>query len=155
MSHVASVKCFVQDLDGLERVAKDLGFELVRDAKTYAWFGRWVNDFRGAQAAVDNGHRPEDFGKCVHKLRRVDHRDGMYEIGVVNRVDGKPGFELVYDNWSSGGAAIEAKAGKGLVTLKNAIAEDVTSLALKRKGYRVVRTVDAKTGAIKLTGMKG
>lgn len=154
MSHVASVKCFVQDLDALERVAADLGFELVRGASSYAWYGRWVNDFRGDTAAVDNGHKPEDFGKCAHKLRRKDHKPGMYEIGVVARVDGKPGYELLYDNWSTGGRAVEEKAGKGLTKLKNALAEDVTYTALTRQGYRVSRTVDATTGAIKLTATK-
>ena len=154
MSHVASVKCFVTDLNALEAVAKKLGMELVRDAKTYAWFGSWVGDFRGSTAAVDNGHRPEDFGKCVHKLRRADHQQGMYEIGVVARVDGKPGFELVYDNWGSGGAAIETKCGKGLATLKNELAAEVTLRTMIRQGYRVTRSVDTKTGAIVMTATK-
>jgi len=68
MSNVASVKCYVTDLSALEAVAKKLGFELVRDAKSYAWFGQWVGDFRGSTAAVDTGHKPEDFAQCVLKL---------------------------------------------------------------------------------------
>jgi hypothetical protein len=154
MSHVASVKAYVQDLDALERVANELGFELVRDAKTYEWYGTWVNDFRGAGAAVDNGHDPKNFGKCVHKLRRKDHKSGAYEIGVVNRVDGKPGYELLYDNWSTGGRAVEELAGVGLTKLKQGVATDVTARLLRKKGYRVKVTTDAKTGKRRVIGVK-
>lgn len=153
ISHVASVKCFVQDLDALARVADTLGFELVRDAETYAWYGTWVNDFRGERAAVDQGYDPSTFGKCLHKLRRKDGMSGAYEIGVVARVDGQPGFELLYDNWGVGGRAIETLAGKNLVGLKGALAEDVTMRMLMRKGYRVKRTVGTD-GKIKLIGVK-
>ena len=153
MSHVASVKCYVQDLDALASVADRLGFELVRDAKTYAWFGQWVGDFRGSTAAVDNGHRPEDFGKCLHKLRRKDARAGDYEIGVVARPDGQPGYELVYDNWSVGGSRVEELAGRGLSKLKDEIACEVSTRIMRRKGYRVSRTVNQQ-GAIVLNCSK-
>lgn len=153
MSHVASVKCYVVDLDALEAVAKDLGFELVRGAESYAWWGHWVNDFSGGVAAVSNGHDPKTFGTCKHKLRRADHHEGMYEIGLVPRLDGKPGFELLYDNYGTGGHAIEQKAGKNLVTLKTELAAAVTMRTMAREGWRVQRTVDAK-GAVKITATK-
>lgn len=164
MSHIASVKCYVQDLDTLESVASKMGFELVRGATTYAWYGRFVGDYATGDAAVANGHAPETFGKCLHKLRRKDHRagtsvgEGDYEIGLVARPDGKLGYELVYDNWSynehMGGARIEALAGKGLVGLKNALAEEVTMRQFRRMGLRnVQRTVDA-AGQIKITASR-
>jgi hypothetical protein len=141
MSHVASVECFVTDLDALKSAADRLGFDLVQ-ATTYKWYGTWVNDFRGGVAAVSNGHDPKNFGKCDGwKLRRKDHKDGMYEVGLVNRVDGQPGFELLYDNWSSGGRAIEERAGKNLETLKNELAAEVTMRIMARQGYRITRTV--------------
>lgn len=153
MSHVASVKCYVTDLEALKAVADRMGFELVLNAKTYAWYGQWVGDFRGATAAVDNGHKPEDFGKCIHKLRRKDHKAGDYEIGVVARPDGQPGYELVYDNWGGSGRRIEELAGKGLKTIKDEIAAEVSTRIMRRKGYRVTRTTNA-AGAIVLTCAK-
>lgn len=151
MSHVASVKAYVTDLEILDKVAGDLGLELVRNVDTYAWFGRWVGDYSGGVAAVSNGHDPKTFGTCQHKLRRKDHQPGDYEIGLVPRLDGGPGWELLYDNWGSGGARIEQLAGKNLGALKNEISAAVSARILARKGYRVSRTVDAN-GVIKITG---
>lgn len=153
MSHVASVKAFVQDLDALASVADRLGLELVKHATTYAWYGAWVNDFRGANAAVDNGHDPANFGKCVHKLRRKDHAAGDYEIGLVPRLDGKPGYEMVYDNWGGGGRRIEQCAGKGLGALKQAMAQEVSLRIMRRQGYRVTSTT-AADGRIVMTCTK-
>lgn len=152
MSHVASVKAYVVDLDALEKVCDDLGLELVRDAHSYKWYGRWVNDYRGAQAAVDNGHDPKTFGKCVHKIRRKDGQG--YEIGLVNRLDGEAGFEMVYDNWGAGGTAIEALAGERLQTLKKALSVEVTTRIMRRQGCRVLQTVDVKTGKLKIQGIR-
>lgn len=152
MSHVASVKAYVTDLVALAAVCAALGLELVLNADTYKWYGRWVNDFRGAEAAVDNGHDPKNFGKCVHKIRRKDGQG--YEIGLVARLDGEPGFEMIYDNWGAGGRAIEELAGKGLTTLKKALSTEVTTRIMRRQGYRVIQTVDAKTGKLKVQGIR-
>lgn len=154
MSHVASVQCYVQDLDALEAVAARLGLELVRGATSYAWFGTWVGDFRGDRAAVSNGHDPKTFGTSVHKLRRQDHRQGDYEIGLVPRLDGQPGFELLFDNWGHGGRRIQEKAGKDLLTLKNELAAETTQRILARQGYRWRRSVNAATGDIVITATK-
>lgn len=153
MSHVASVKCYVTDLDVLDAVASRMGLELVRNATSYKWFGNWVGDFRGDTAAVSNGHDPSTFGKSLHKLRRKDHREGDYEIGLVARLDGQAGYELLYDNWGSGGRRIEERAGRGLKTLKDELTAEVTTRQLARKGYRVSRSVNA-SGQIVIAGSK-
>lgn len=152
MSHVASVECYVTDLEALEAAADGLGFTLVRNATTYAWYGRWMNDFNESHAAVTRGHDPKTFGTCVHKLRRKNHQAGDYEIGLVPRLDGKPGFELIYDNWGNGGRQVEALAGKNLSELKRQIAAEVSTRVMQRQGYRVSRTtVDGK---IRLTATR-
>lgn len=152
MSHVASVKAYVTDLDALAKCCEDLGLELVLGATEYKWYGRWVNDFRGAQAAVDNGHDPKNFGKCLHKIRRKDGQG--YEIGLVSRLDGEPGFEMIYDNWGAGGQAIEALAGERLTVLKKALSVEVTTRIMRRQGYRVVQSIDAKTGKLRVQGVR-
>lgn len=152
MSHVAAVNCYVTDLDDLEAVADRLGFKLVRGATSYAWFGRWMNDYNATTAAVTQGFDPKTFGTCEHKLTLKDHRAGDYEIGLVERRDGQPGWEMLYDNWSTGGARIHERAGRNLETMKNELLAESSMRVMKRKGYRVTRTV--ADGKIKLTATK-
>ena len=99
------------------------------------------------------GHDPKDFGKCQHALRLQDRRSDDYEIGLVPRVDGQPGFELLYDNFASYGRRLEAKAGPELVTLKNEIATAASLRTLQRAGYRVHRTV-TESGEIQLLAQR-
>ncbi len=151
MSHVASVELFVTDLDALEVAAERLGLVLERGATTYHWYGSWQNDYHAQEAAVRNGHDPKSFGKCEHKLRRADGQG--YEIGLVPRVDGGSGWELIYDNWGSGGRLIHDAAGVGLVGLKDEIAAEVSTRILQRKGYRVTRSKNA-AGELQLTARR-
>ena len=137
MSHVASVDCFVTDLAALRTVAERLGFDLVEGAKTYAWYGRFMNDSRAF-----GKHDPKTFGTCEHKLRAKDHQSGDYEIGLVRRLDGEPGWELLYDEWGPG-QKLHAKAGNRLATLKDELAAEVSTRAMQRQGWRVRRTVTA------------
>lgn len=154
MSHVVAVKAFVTDLDILAVVADTLGFEFVRDATTHAWYGRYVGDFDGATAAASNGHKPEHFGTCLHKLRRKDHERGDYEIGVVARVDGGTGFELVYDSWGQSGKRIEQLAGKNLTALKQELSLATAARQLMKQGYRVVRSINHANGLPMIAGMR-
>lgn len=149
MSHIASVQCFVTDLDALDAVASRLGMVLERGATTYAWFGRDMGD---SQLAA--GHNRATFGTCLHKLRRADAAVGDYEIGLVARVDGKPGYEMLYDQWGHGGQRIAAVAGANLVTLKSELAAEVSTRLLARQGFRITRT-QAADGSIKLTATGG
>lgn len=136
MSHVATVKCYVQSLDDTAAAAKALGFVLVRNVTAFAVHGYDVPP------------------NCEHKLQLADHKAGDYEIGLVKRTDGKAGWELFYNNWGQGGQRLHEKAGPGLNKLKSAIAEQVTRRILARQGYRIARTVNASTGAIELTATK-
>lgn len=152
MSHVAAVKAYVTDLDACAAACEEVGLELVLNQNSYRWFGQWVNDYSGGVAAVSNGHDPKTFGQCVHAIRVKNGAGHEYEIGLVPRLDGGPGFELLYDNWC-GGNGLEAKAGKGLVELKRAISRVVTTRHLQRQGYRVTRRVDER-GRIHIGGIK-
>jgi hypothetical protein len=154
MSHMVSVECFVEDnLTTLETVANTLGLVLDKNVSTFKWYGQWVNDFSGQTAAVTNGHDPKTFGQCVHKLRRADANANDYEIGLVRRLDGQPGYELVYDNWGTGGRRIEELAGKNLGTLKDELLTEAAIRVQARAGYRAIRS-KAADGAIELTFIK-
>lgn len=93
------------------------------------------------------GMTAEDLGKCSHVLR-VKGNSSAYEIGVVRRRDGRPGFSLVFDFWGSNGRALEQKAGsKCGALLQEYSAAVVTKNA---RGYSVTRE-RAADGTLRLT----
>lgn len=129
MSHIGTVECFVTDLGDVRAALAHLpGLELVENRSSYkSYYGQSGNGRDGAT--------------CEHVIRRVDGKG--YEIGIIRRLDGAPGWELQYDSWSSGGAALHEIAGVGLATLKDEIAAATSMRILQRKGYRIARTRNA------------
>jgi hypothetical protein len=137
MSHVATGKCRIFDLDALEQAASAVGLELVRDQKTYKWFGAFLNDSQVGRDAVKQGARPADFGKCEHALRLKDHKPGDYEIGIKPALDGK-GYRLEYDQWGHSGRKLAAAVGgTDAEKLQDQYNLAVAMRSLVRQGYRV------------------
>lgn len=64
------------------------------DKQTFAWYGRFMND-----SPIPEGMDPEDYGKC---LWAAAFPDSEYEVGVIKALNGKPGFQLVWDEWGPG-----------------------------------------------------
>lgn len=89
MSHVATIDLEVKDLDALEQAAKRLGMVFHRGKPDYRWWGRHEGDF-----PLPAGFSEDDLGKCEHVLA---HPNAEYEIGIVRRRDGRPGFTLLWD----------------------------------------------------------
>jgi hypothetical protein len=143
MSHVVNIDFTIKDLAALEHACKSLGMELVRDQKTFKWFGRHVGDY-----PLPAGFKAEDMGKCDHALR-VKGNPNAYEIGLVQRRDGVPGFTLMYD-FFVGGKGLEAKVGKGCQKLRQEYAASVSTLQASRMGLRAHRTVE-QDGSIRIT----
>lgn len=120
MSHIATVKLDVKDLDALAEAAGRCGLELARDQKTYRWYRR----------------RPKG---CDHAIRIPEgpqkSRDA-YEIGVVKRDDGT--YELKWDPFAGGFGLVE-RAGRNCDALKQAYATVVAKKQLQRQaqGFRV------------------
>lgn len=93
MSHVIRCKGLgLRNLEALKKAAEDLGGQLV-EAKTYRWFGRYVND-----SPLPEGIAAEDLGKCDFKITFPD-MPRAYEIGVLQRGNE---LELLYDYWAGG-----------------------------------------------------
>lgn len=152
MSHVAEGACKILDLNDLETAANQLGFELVRDQKTYKWYGSWLNDWRDPQrAAALKGHDPKTFGQSEHALRLKNAQPGDYEIGVVKARDGV-GYELVYDVFGSG-KKLETAGGVGLMKLADEYNVTVAHRTLIKQGHRVRRVVTTD-GQIQLIATK-
>ena len=152
MSHVATVDLEIRDLDALAEAAKRVGLELVRDQHTYRWYGRSVGDF-----PLPEGFTEDDLGKCEHALRippgEATHARKPYEIGVVKRRDGRPGFVLQWDFYA-GGYGMQERAGNDCATLRQAYATVVAAKQLRRQGYAVTETTNAD-GAIILQARGG
>lgn len=133
MSHVVNLSVCINSLDALEAAAKSIGLELVRDQTSYRWFGRSVGDY-----PIPEGFTAADMGKCEHALR-IPGRPGAYEIGVVRRRDGKPGYLLQWDFWN-GGYGLEKVAGKDCRNLTTAYNKEVIRRRALAQGKRVLKT---------------
>jgi hypothetical protein len=112
MSHLVDGDCSITNLDALDAACGKLGLELIRNQATYKWFGRFVGD-----SPLPPGLKIEDLGKCEHAIRIKGAPADAYEIGLVRRRDGQPGWTLAFDSWGHHGRALEKVAGKGLRTL--------------------------------------
>jgi len=142
MSHVTAVETIFEDLDAAEQACKPLGLELARGQKTYKWFGSWVNDYHGDDAAYKHGIDPKDYGKCEHAIRVKGNPDA-YEVGLVKNPNG-PGYVLIYDFWA-GGQGLQAAIGKDAGLLRREYALAVGMRDAARKGFRTERRINPVT----------
>lgn len=112
MSHVTGVDVEIEDLDALGIACQNLGLELVRGQQTYRWFGRSVGDY-----PMPAGMTEADLGKCSHAIRvsgNVPGDERPYEIGLVERRDGKAGYTLLYDFYAGGFGLMERVSSQGV-----------------------------------------
>lgn len=147
MSHVATVDVHIQSLTDLRAACERLGLEFVEGQETYRWFGKHVGDY-----PLPLGFTPADLGKCSHAIRLRDASPVAgqlpYEIGVVDRRDGKPGWQLMWDFYR-GGYGLQAKVGEGCGLLKQAYAVAAATRVARLQGFAVTeRTLP--NGEIKL-----
>jgi hypothetical protein len=137
MSHVATIDIEIKDLPALEQACKRLGLELVRDQKSYRWYGSHVGDY-----PVPEGFTVEDLGKCDHAIR-VPGNEEAYEIGVVRRRDGKAGYTLLYDFYAGGRGMTKFVGDAQCSKLKQMYATTIATRTAQRQGFRVQEHVGA------------
>jgi hypothetical protein len=137
MSHVATVELEVKDLDALERACKRLGLVLRLGQQTYKWWGTHVGDY-----PLPEGFTEEDLGKCEHAIADPNNRHA-YEIGLVKRRDGKPGYTLLWD-FFGGGQGLQEKVGENCKALRQAYAIEVARKSMQAKGYQLREVVQDK-----------
>jgi hypothetical protein len=142
LSHVATVDVHIQSLTDLRAGCERLGLEFVEGQKTYRWFGEHVGDY-----PLPPGFTPEDLGKCVHAIR-VPNNGLAYEVGVIERRDGKPGWQLIWDFYR-GGYGLQARVGEDCGLLKQAYAVEAAKRVAKLQGFAVTERTMAN-GEIKL-----
>ena len=140
MSHVTTVQVMIESLESLEMAANSLGLEFVRDKTSYKWYGHHVGDY-----PIPDGFKESDLGKCEHVIR-VPGSETAYEIGVVKRRDGKPGWTMIYDFWGSCGREIEQKAGERCSALAKQYTKTHVIRGAIARGLKVEeRQVNGKT----------
>jgi hypothetical protein len=136
MSHVVNIDFTVLDLDALEAAARQRGLELVRGRETFKWYGHHVGDY-----PLPEGFTSADMGKCEHVLRVARDGGKAYEIGLVRRRDGAPGWTLMFDFFGAGGRALQAVAGAKCSLIRQAYSAEVTRRQAARHGWRVQQSV--------------
>lgn len=136
MSHVAKVDLLVDDLSSLKEAAKVMGLEFT-EKNTYRWWGTHVGDF-----PLPEGFTKEDLGKCDYAIS-IPGKPDAYEVGIVKRRDGLPGYQLLWDFYA-GGRGLQKAIGKDGGLLKQSYSVIRAKKEMLRKGHRVHTTKDAK-----------
>lgn len=136
MSHVATVDIEIKDehIDCLAKAAADCGLEWRQGQTTYKWFGQWVRDYHGGDAAYKHGIDPKNYGKCEHAMAIPGAGASQYELGVTRNKEGK--LALIWDFFGSGRNLV-AKIGKNGDLLAQRYAVQVALKQAKLKGMRV------------------
>ena len=109
MSHISKIELEVKDLGILGQACSRLGLELLKNSKTFKWYGQEA--------------------QCDHCIR-VPGAD--YEIGVLNR---NGSYELNCDFYDKN---LEKVIGLKGGLLKQAYAVEKTRLEARKKGYSVI-----------------
>lgn len=144
MSHVTTIAIEIRDLDALEAAARELGATLVRDQKTYTWYGQHVGDY-----PLPKGITKEQLGKCDHAIKVPGVN---YEIGVVKLPNGN--YTLVYDFYGRYGAndgmKLLQRFGEGCQKLVQSYAVHKAMIEARKRGHTVTKKV-LPNGSVKLT----
>lgn len=149
MSHVSAIETVINDLDALEEAAQTLGLELIRGQKTFRWYGQWVKDYHGDDAAYKHGVDPSTYGKCDHVLRIPGSDENTYEIGLVQQPDST--FKIVLDHWGPGQKLVEKIGGLEGKLLNHAYVQAKTVKELTKKGFKLIKQENLASGKTKLT----
>lgn len=125
MSHISHIEIEINDLDCLVRACAYLGFQFMRNQRTYKWYGRMVSPERHP---LPEGLSENDLGKCTHAIRVPE---AEYEVGVVKRGDR---YLLLCDFWDS---KLRQRLGENGGRLKQAYAFEKTRKEAKKRNYLV------------------
>ena len=150
MSHVARLELEVLELEALKKAVKASGLEWKEGQKHHKWYGSWVNDYHGANAAYHHGIKPTDYGKCEHAIG-VPGNSQAYEIGVCKNPTGK-GHVLVWDFYA-GGHGLQALAGDNCSNIVKGYVAEVAKKKMTAQGYTCTQT-KLPTGEVKLQFVK-
>jgi hypothetical protein len=136
MSHTVSLDLQVKSLDSLTAACRILGLTFDRNRSSWRWYGRFLSDYNGNDAAFKHGVKPEEYGTAdagVITCPGAGYDVGVYKVGNT--------YRLVYDNWH-GGMGLDEKLGVGLTRLKAQYGIEVAKRILSKQGYRCKPRID-------------
>jgi ribosomal protein L34 len=122
----------IKDLDALEKACNEMGLEFIPNQKTYKWWGHHVGDY-----PLPKGFSKADMGKCDHAVR-IKGDSEAYEVGIVKRRDGRPGYTMLFD-FFAGGKGLMKKIGDNADLLTQEYSVQVNIKKAKQKGFTVTR----------------
>jgi len=131
MSHVVVGEVQFKNLTYLARACRALGLEYTQSQVEWRWYGRWVNDYHGDDAAYKHGIPPSEYGKATAGVIKIP--GCKYDIGVYKLGDN---FVAIYDTYGPGQQIVK-RFGSRLEKLMQQYAYEVAHDTLTRKGYKV------------------
>lgn len=132
MSHVVTLDIVVDSLSTLKAACERLGLEFCEGQTTMRYYGRWLNDYHGQDAAyrlID----PKTFGQCNHAIKVPG---AAYDIGLRPHPK-HPGKWMLYYDMYQQGRGIEGVCGPGLGLLKQRYAAERSKSVMRRAGWMV------------------
>jgi hypothetical protein len=136
MSHVVAIDLQIKSLDAVKRTCAELGLSFKENQKTFAWWGRWVNDYAAKDAAYRLGIDPKDYGKCDHA---IGVPGSTWEIGLCKNPKGE-GHLLAFDFYGAQGKAISnAVGGNEGDKFRQLYTANATELEMAAAGYNTAR----------------
>lgn len=146
MSHVVAIGPVFQeeDLPELKRLVEEQGAQWKEGQKSYRWYGRWMNDYSGEDAAYNQGVAAETYGRCEHA---ISIPGATYEVGIV-RTD--KGLKLSFDNWSSGGLSPTSVAGQKALALAQGMSVHLVKKQAKRLGFSMSAAKTRTDGKVEI-----
>lgn len=150
MSHVSYIDLEINDLDALAVAAKSCGLEFVKGQTTMRWYGRFLNDWHGDDAAYKHGVSPAIYGQCHHVLRVPDNKNA-YEVGILDNGDGT--YKIYFDHYGPG-KHITDRIGRSGEKLRQQYVKAKAVQALQKKGFTLKSEENLDSGSLKVT-LKG
>jgi hypothetical protein len=132
MSHIATIDLEIKDLDAIEAACKELELELVRNQKTFRWYGQFMGDY-----PADSRLSVKDYGKCEHAIKMKADKHA-YEIGLVKNPTGN-GYLLAFDHFAQSNKITKLTGGIHLPKLRQLYAANVAAKAATKAGWKNVK----------------
>ena len=147
MSHVVSVELEITDLEAFAAACVVLGGEYVPHDTKWRWWGRWLDDYHGTDAAYQNGIAPKRYGTANAGIVRFP--GCMWDVGLYQQPSMPGAFVPVFYNYS-GGHGLVGKLGADCEKLREEYGVQVALRVAARKGWKVQRTKHPQTGRARL-----
>ena len=112
----------------MRQTAESLGLYF-HEQDTYRWYGRYVGDW-----PLPEGYTEEDLGHCTYAMG-LPNNDEAYEVGVVERKDGK-GWDMCWDFYQKG-YGLQDAIGEDGTNLKTGYTKTLTINEARKNGFRV------------------